>query len=51
MTNFKVQIKHKVQMAGTKGFDIKAFVINLVFGFWHLTFVTSWRSMPWAMCQ
>jgi len=33
MSKFKVQIKHKVQMPEKKGFDIKAFVIELTFGF------------------
>ena len=34
MSKFKVEIKHKVQMAETKGFNIKTFVIvrHLDFG-------------------
>jgi hypothetical protein len=51
MSKLKVQTKHKIQMPETKGLNIKEFVINLTFGFWHLTFVVSWRSMPWAMYQ
>jgi hypothetical protein len=36
MSKLKVQIKHKVQTPKAKGPNIKEFVINLTFGFWHL---------------
>jgi hypothetical protein len=52
MTNVKVQSSNETLSPKTlRIFDIKPFVINLKFGFWHLTFVVSWRSMPWAMHQ
>ena len=38
MSKVKVQMKSKIQMSQKDFFGIQSFGIDLIFGFWHLTF-------------
>jgi len=53
MSNVKAQSSNKIlnPNALRKIFDIKPFVIDLTFGFWHLTFMLSKARLDFIIDQ